>query len=252
MAGSLEWLTERRQRYFGAAGPAPPRGSPDRRSATDGADERHPSTDTRKPAGAGHRAVDRFRRTALPDPSAWRSRWPDPETVLETVGIGPGTTTVVVGAGAGFFPLSAACLVAPATVYAVDEDGTIADEFDAFALDRGIENLVAIAAAPEAFAASLPERVDAVLIADALVRVGGLTAVAEQAFRALRPGGRLLVIDQWSTGSGSEESADRFDWSTPSRDDVRRAVGTAGFALAAAVALAGDGEGLVFERAHDR
>lgn len=175
----------------------------------------------------------------------WQSSWPEPTGVLETLGLSAGTALAIVRAGSGHLAIPAAAHVSPATVYAVDGDGTVADELEALAIERGVENLVTIAAGTNVFAAELPELVDAVLIADALGDLDAPTAFAEQASRALRPGGRLLVVNRRVV---SEEDGS----SAMSPDDTCRLLSIAGFEQVREVDLPPDHYGLVFERAHDR
>lgn len=189
--------------------------------------------------------MDRFRNTRLPDRAAWRSAWPAPAEVFEALGLDAGTSLAVVCAGAGHLALPAASHLSPGQVYAVDRDGTVADELEALAMEEGVENLVTVAADANVFAAELPDLVDAVLIADTLGALDAPTAFAEQASRALRPGGRLLVVDRQPASAAGETAP-------MAPDAARRLVAIAGFEPVREVELSGDRYGLVFERAHDR
>lgn len=198
--------------------------------------------------------VDGNQRSGRPDRG--RERWPDPLEVLEALGVEPGTSLAEVCPADGYFALAAADLVAPAPVYAVDVDGTVLDELDVLAIERGIENLATVSGLPGDLADRLPDRVDAVLIAGGFHEVDSTGSLAEQAWRSLRPGGRFLVVD-WRTRpeegtAGDGESPGPPEAYRRTSEETRLAVAPAGFELAAEVDIPPHHYGLIFERAHDR
>lgn len=62
----------------------------------------------------------RWPRTRQPDRRWWRELWLDPDGVLRRLGLVANTSLADVGCGSGYFTLTAAEIVAPAPVYAVD------------------------------------------------------------------------------------------------------------------------------------
>lgn len=200
--------------------------------------------------------VDRFPSANGPDRGPGSERGPDPTGFLEELGVSSGTALADVACGGGHVTLAAAEMVAPAPVYAVDADGTLLDELDVRALERGIENVTTISGDPGALSERLPERVDAVLVVDAFSGIESTGRFAEQASRSLRPGGRFIVVNR--RDRPPEEAAIDQELPGPpaplgmTPEETRRPVESAGFEIVRNVDLPPDHYGLVFERAHDR
>lgn len=207
-------------------------------------------------AGALARAVDRFENTRQPDRDWWRELWPDPESVLRQLGVEAGVTLADVGCGDGHFTLPAAELVAPAPVYAIDVDGTMLDEIEARAVERGVENVVTVSGDARELSSLLPERVDVVLVANTFHGVEAPTAFAEQVSRSLEPGGRFVVVN-WrdlppgeTTVLGEPRGPPAATRQTP--EETRSVVAPADFEVVRDVDLPPYHYGLVFGRSHDR
>ena len=199
--------------------------------------------------------VDRFQNTRQPDRDWWCELWPDPAAVLRKLGLEAGDSLADVGCGDGYFTIPAAELVAPATVYAIDADGTMLDEIDARAIERGVENVVTVSGDARELASLLPERVDVVLIANTFHGVEAPTAFAEQVFRSLRPGGRFAIVN-WHDRPAEETTVLGEPRGPPSAlrmtpDETRSVVAPAGFEAADEVDLPPYHYGLVFRRSHD-
>ncbi|MFB6300318.1 MAG: class I SAM-dependent methyltransferase [Halobacteriales archaeon] len=185
----------------------------------------------------------------------WRDGWPDPDDALGALGIDAGTTVADVGCANAYYTLPAAERVAPATVYAVDTDGIVLDELAAAALDADIGNLETISIGMDMLATGLPEVVDAVLAANTLHRLERPRQFAEQAYRSLTPGGRLLLIDRQVDDperSMSEPWRGTAADGRLTRDQSEAIITTAAFKLLESIALDPSHYGLVFGRTHDR
>lgn len=189
--------------------------------------------------------------------AARRERWPDPQSILRKLGIEAGTSVVDVGAGAGFFSLPAADVVAPAPVYVIHPDGTLLDELEAAALDGGLDNVETVSGRASELAALLPERVDAVLVVSSFHSLSAPTAFAEQVSRSLNPGGRLVVVE-WREEPTDEGAPGGEEPHAPSAADrlalerLASLVAPAGLEVALEVDLPPHHYGLVFKRGHDR
>ncbi|WP_255197123.1 class I SAM-dependent methyltransferase [Halorarius litoreus] len=139
--------------------------------------------------------MDRFQNTRLPDLDWWARLWPTPGETLRRLGVGPGDAFVEVGSGDGYFALPAARVVDPAPVYALDVDERLLTDLERWVERQGIENVVTVHGDARELAGTLPERVDVVFIANTLHGVEDPAAFVKQAYEALRPGGRFVVIN---------------------------------------------------------
>jgi SAM-dependent methyltransferase len=201
------------------------------------------------------RDVERFPNTRQPDRDWWTELWPDPESVLADLGLHEGDSVADVGCGDGYFTLAAADLVAPGRVFAIDVDGTLLDEIEAAALDRGVENVTTVSGDARSLASLLPEPVDVVLVVNTFHGVEAPTAFAEQVSRSLRPGGRFVVVN-WRDVPRGETTVPGEPRGPPSdrrmgRTVTRSVVTPAGFEAVRDVDLPPYHYGLVFKRGHD-
>lgn len=200
--------------------------------------------------------MKRFPDTRPPDRDWWRELWPDPASVLRRLGLEAGTSVADVGCGRGHFTLPAAEIVAPATVYAVDVDGTCLDEIEAHTIERGIENVTTVSGDARSLSELLPEPVDVVFVANVVHGVEAPTAFAEQVSRTLRPGGRFVVVNWRDLPREETTVLGERRGPPPQRrmrpGETRSAVAPAGFEAAREVDLPPYHYGVVFRRSHDR
>lgn len=139
--------------------------------------------------------MKRFRNTGQPDWDWWGRLWPTPGETLRRLGLTPGTTLAEIGCGNGYFALPAARIVDPAPVYALDIDEALVAELTALAADKRIANLHPTHGDARSLAEYLPESVDVALLANTMHGVEDERELLEAIAEALRPAGRLVVLN---------------------------------------------------------
>jgi predicted methyltransferase len=125
-----------------------------------------------------------------------RDRWQRPADVMDALGLRAGSSAADIGAGNGYFSFRMAERVgAFGKVYAVDIDKlTLEGLRDRAAREKvtQIETIFSAAADPK-----LPEAsIDAALIVNAYHEMREYDAMLQGIHRALKPGGRLGIIDE--------------------------------------------------------
>src|SRR5512134_976134 len=125
-----------------------------------------------------------------------RERWQRVPDVLAALGVGPGARVADIGAGAGFFTARLARTVGSAgRVYAVDVDAGVIRGLEERATREGWSNVEIVASRPDD--PRLPDSaLDAALIVNAYHEFTEPAAMLRALGRALKPGGRLVIVDQ--------------------------------------------------------
>ena len=122
----------------------------------------------------------------LEDPS--RDAWQKPHEVVMALGLKPTDIVADIGAGTGYFARRFANHAAK--VYAVDID----KELLAITQKNAPPNLTVVLAAPDD--PRLPEQsVDLIFVCDVLHHIENRAAYYPRLVKALKPGGRVVVID---------------------------------------------------------
>jgi predicted methyltransferase len=143
---------------------------------------------------AASQAIRSFERVNIVERS--RDRWQRPADIIAPLNLKEGSTVAEIGSGAGYFALKLAPLVGRSgSVFAVD----ILKEPLAFLWIRArlrhqpqIHVILGDQDDPH-----LPRQgIDAVLIANTYHEFANAPAIGEHVFQALRPGGRLVVLDR--------------------------------------------------------
>ncbi|WP_144922445.1 class I SAM-dependent methyltransferase [Halorubrum salsamenti] len=197
--------------------------------------------------------MDRFQNTGQPDWDWWGRVWPTPGATLRRLGLRHGDRVAEIGSGNGYFALPAARIADPATVYAVDVDGSLLAELDAFAADQGIGNVTTVEGDARALPDLLPEPVDFALLANAFHGIEDRAAFVEAVAAALTVDGRFAVVN-WRDSPREETTIDGEPRGPPtalrlSPEATRRAVEDASaLRLAQEADLPPYHYGLVFER----
>jgi predicted methyltransferase len=134
-------------------------------------------------------ATDRF------PPRTQRDTWQRPVKVMEELGIAPGGAVADIGAGGGYFTFRLAARVGPkGKVYAQDLDEKVLAQIREHAEKEKLAQVQTIHGTQDD--PNLPESsLDAVLVVDSFHEFTHADAMVAGLFRALKPGGRLGVID---------------------------------------------------------
>jgi predicted methyltransferase len=123
-----------------------------------------------------------------------RDAWQRPAEVFDGLAVKPGSRVADIGCGHGYFTFRLASQVGPeGKVYAVDiDDEAIEKVRERKERERvaQVEPILAEQADPH-----LPSGLDAVLIVDTYHEFRDYDQTMQAVFRALKPGGRLVVID---------------------------------------------------------
>lgn len=146
-----------------------------------------------------------------------------PDEVIRTLGLKSGDVVADIGSGSGLFARPIARLVAPAgKVYAVDIDRELLEHVARTALEQGIENVTTVLGNPDGPALT-PASIDLAFICDTLHHIEARAAYLASVRAALRPGGRVAIID-FSTAWPSGHESMRF-----SIEDLEKWTVAAGF-----------------------
>jgi SAM-dependent methyltransferase len=125
------------------------------------------------------------------DPS--RDAWQKPDEVLSALALAPDAKVADVGSGTGYFAVRLARAVPRGHVYGVDIEADMARYLGERARREGLSNVTPVIAAPDD--ARLPELVDVVLVVNTYHHIGEREAYFRRLLGALKPGGRLIIID---------------------------------------------------------
>jgi predicted methyltransferase len=174
------------------------------------------------------RTVNTLRQLDLVE--AERDRWQRPDDVLRALDLREGNVAADLGSGARYFALKLGAAVGrEGRVLAVDVRRTPLRFLKMRALRRGQRQVSAVLGATDD--PRLPaSAVDAVLVADTYHELTARTAVLGHVFQALRPGGRLVVVDP-APGAGAEDGLEtathRYEQPATAEKELRGA----GFAI---------------------
>jgi ubiquinone/menaquinone biosynthesis C-methylase UbiE len=152
-------------------------------------------------AAASHEARDRhgnpadleayLRKMESPE----RAEWQRPDAVVRALGLKRGQSVCEVGAGPGYFSLRLAKAVGPrGTVFAVEVEPRILEVLRGRIAQAGARNVVPILGLEDDPLVP-PGSCDLVLMVDAIHHIQGRPAFLRRLARALRPGGRVALID---------------------------------------------------------
>ena len=123
-----------------------------------------------------------------------RDRWQQPQLVLEALELGPGMVIADIGAGTGYFSVRLARAVPDGQVIATDIEPDMIRYLTERAAREQLPNLRAVRTPPNdpQLAAGT---VDRVLVVDVWHHIDDRAGYARALARALRPGGKLAIVD---------------------------------------------------------
>jgi cyclopropane fatty-acyl-phospholipid synthase-like methyltransferase len=149
-------------------------------------------------AGPQHRHGAHHR---FDDAEAWAQRfesperdaWQRPDEVIAALKLAPDAKVADIGAATGYFPVRLARVVPKGRVYGVDVESSMVEYLARRAARDELANLTAVQATPDD--PKLPEPVDLVLLVNTYHHIEKRPAYFARLAGALRPGGRVAVID---------------------------------------------------------
>jgi predicted methyltransferase len=130
-----------------------------------------------------------------------RAVWQRPEQIMDAIGVAEGSAVADIGAGAGWFTIQLARRVGPnGVVYAQDVQRQMLEAIRRRVAREGLQNVQTRLGAGSI--PNLPERtLDAVLVVDVYPEVDDRVALLRNLAAALKPGGRLGIVN-YKPGSG--------------------------------------------------
>jgi SAM-dependent methyltransferase len=180
-----------------------------------------------------------FPATLMPDQDWWQELWPEPDRIVRTLCIEPGMTVVDLACGYGYFTAAIARRVTPGEVIGVDLEPAMLEQ--AQAACRGLPNCRWQRGDAMELSSLIRFPVDYVLLANTLHGVPDKGALARQVAAALKPGGRLGIVNwqprprETTTVLGKPRGPVTQLRLSP--EETRVAVEPAGFALEALLQL---------------
>ena len=170
-----------------------------------------------------------------------RDAWQKPHAVIEALALKPDAAGADLGAGTGYFAMRLAHMVSKGRVYGVDLEPDMVKYLAERAKKEGLKNLSAVQGTPSD--AKLPAKVDLVLLVDVYHHIGKREAYFGKLAAALKPGGRVAVIDFNASSKVGPPVRERM-----TAAQVQAEMGKAGYRLAAHHDFLPNQYFLVFER----
>ena len=122
-----------------------------------------------------------------------RDEWQKPHEVIQALALKPDAVIADIGSGTGYFAIRFANMVPKGRVYGVDIEPDMVKYLAERAKREKRSNVIAITGLPDD--PRLPEKVDLVLMVDVLHHIADRTRYFGRLRPALKPGGRIAIID---------------------------------------------------------
>jgi predicted methyltransferase len=158
-----------------------------------------------------------------------RDTWQKTTEIFEAMGVRPGAHVADVGAGGGYFTVRLARAVGEAgRVLAVDVDGRALDRLRGRVEDERLRN-VEIVRGEVDDPKLAPASIDAALIVNAYHEMDHHRSMLDHIRRALRPGGRLVIVEPISERARTKDRAAQTDSHEIAAEFVKQDAIEAGF-----------------------
>src|SRR5262245_33584498 len=122
-----------------------------------------------------------------------RDAWQKPHEVIQALALKPDAVVADIGAGTGYFSVRFAHMLPQGKVYGVDTEPAMVKHLAERAKREGLKNVTAVPGKPGD--PRLPEKADLVVLVDTYHHVEDRERYFRDLQKALKPGGRLAVID---------------------------------------------------------
>jgi SAM-dependent methyltransferase len=122
-----------------------------------------------------------------------RDAWQKPHEVIQALKLRPDAVIADIGSGTGYFATRFAHMVPQGRVYGVDTEPDMVKYLADRANREGLKNLAAVTGKPGD--PRLPEKADLIVFVDVYHHVEDRERYFRQLQNALKPGGRLAIID---------------------------------------------------------
>ena len=152
-----------------------------------------------------------------------RDKWQKPDQIMDALRIADGSTVADIGAGAGWFTIRLARRVGPrGTVYAQDVQRQMLEAIRRRVAREGLEN-VQTRLGNDHDTGLPPRALDAVLVVDVYPEVDGPVQFLTSLTAALKPNGRIGIVNYKPGASGPGPAPDERVEQTAVEADVRAA-----------------------------
>lgn len=138
------------------------------------------------------------------------SRFAQPSENIQVLTLAPGSRVADFGAGSGAYTLALAQMVGrDGKVYAIEVQKELTEKLATQAIERGLSNIETIWGDIDRVGGSniVENSLDALVISNVLFQSEDKTALAREAFRVLKSGGKALIIDWSASFSGMGPSS---------------------------------------------
>ncbi len=133
-----------------------------------------------------------FPATSMPDADWWRALWPDPDRVVQALGVGTGMRILDLACGDGYFTAALARCAGPGEVLGLDLDAGLLAAARAACANLPCQWHLADAMAIDRLGLG---SFDVVLMANTFHGVPDKTALARAVAAVLAPTGRFLIVN---------------------------------------------------------